>query len=356
MRCIVNRLKLLEVLRLLDYIVPSKTPKPILQCVKITACVDGVKIEGTNLETQGETLISAVVDKQGACVIHLRETIGVLANSDTEVIVIENSKIIDEDCVFELDYFDPKHFPTFTDDDIPVGLVVDLELFRASLVKVLPAVAKDESQYAINSVYLEVQGKDLFLVGTDGRRLSLVKIKPKESPKSDLKALIPHNVARLITKTKTKNSVVTLGMTKASTEINVNGISFTIAVVADSWKFPNFRDIMQKDTQSVSLPTKKVSKILKKLVFSNDDNGIKLTLSSGKLGGNIVLSTRKSHATIPVEYKGASITIGINPYFFADALKVIKADSFKFEFTNSKKPMVVSDDANYECVVMPVNL
>jgi DNA polymerase III subunit beta len=50
MKVIFNRVTLQQALGLVTMIVPSRTPKPILQCIRLTADKDSIHIAATDLE------------------------------------------------------------------------------------------------------------------------------------------------------------------------------------------------------------------------------------------------------------------------------------------------------------------
>ena len=60
---------------------------------------------------------------------------------------------------------------------------------------------------------------------------------------------------------------------------------------------------------------------------------------------------------VPVAYDGAPQTVGFNPVYLQDALKVMEPGSeIRFEFTNAKSPGKLSDCDEYTYVVMPIAL
>ena len=59
---------------------------------------------------------------------------------------------------------------------------------------------------------------------------------------------------------------------------------------------------------------------------------------------------------VPVEYDGAPQTVGFNPGYLQEALKVMEPGSeIRFEFSNAKSPGKLTDSDDYTYVVMPVS-
>jgi hypothetical protein len=64
--------------------------------------------------------------------------------------------------------------------------------------RTLFATAKENTRYALNGVLWEVEGNNLTLVATDGRRLSLVRGKCKDGPEAKKTAIVPSKAMLLI--------------------------------------------------------------------------------------------------------------------------------------------------------------
>jgi len=68
---------------------------------------------------------------------------------------------------------------------------------------------------------------------------------------------------------------------------------------------------------------------------------------------------RSGEAEINVEladYEGEPVSIGFNPYYMLDALKVIPAEQVQIDMKASNKPGVLRTGKTFLYVVMPVNL
>jgi len=84
-----NRAALAEALGLLTSIVPSRTPKPILRCVKITAGEKDIRICATDLEIGINYLIAGVqIEEPGEPQIEFTLDF----NLDPSIIFVDNSQ------------------------------------------------------------------------------------------------------------------------------------------------------------------------------------------------------------------------------------------------------------------------
>src|SRR5210317_834994 len=88
-----NRLALSEALGLLTSVVPSRTPKPILRCVQITAEEKAVRICATDLEVGISYMVSEVqVEKAGEIIVPADKLAAIVRESVDDVLLLEASK------------------------------------------------------------------------------------------------------------------------------------------------------------------------------------------------------------------------------------------------------------------------
>ena len=85
-----NRSALTEALGLITSVVPHRTPKPVLRCVKIDAQAKEVHLSATDLEIGLDYTISEVkVDKPGQAVLDAERLASIVRESTDDVLVLE---------------------------------------------------------------------------------------------------------------------------------------------------------------------------------------------------------------------------------------------------------------------------
>ncbi len=88
-----NRAALAEALGLLTSVTPSRTPKPILRCVQITAEEKEVRICATDLEVGINYLVSeAQVEKAGEVIVPADRLAAIVREGVDEVLLLEAAK------------------------------------------------------------------------------------------------------------------------------------------------------------------------------------------------------------------------------------------------------------------------
>ncbi|MFH1614731.1 MAG: DNA polymerase III subunit beta [Planctomycetota bacterium] len=361
-----NRAVLQDALGLVTSIVPSRTPKPILRCLQMTAEADVVKLAATDLEVGIVYKVTQVdIKQQGRVVLPADRISAIIRESTDEVISVEASEatchIRGADSHFTIFGHDSGQYPAVPDFDGKADIEVDLSGLQRGIEQCLFAVARESSRYAINGVLWIVEGKKLLLVGTDGRRLARSRIGLLVSPGKE----IPANV---IVPAKTVSLLDRLGggeKEKVAVSFTGNQILFRCGNVMISsnlveGNFPKYEDIIPTGyDKKLTLPTEQVLSAVRRaaLLTNEDSKGIKIAIDDGAL---VITSrapeTGDAEIDMVIEYKGDPIEIGFNPQFLVDALRVVRSDTFDLELGQSDRPGVLKSGNDFLYVVMPINL
>ncbi len=362
-----NREGLSQALALLTSIVPDRTPKPILRCVKIDAAKEGVRIYGTDLEVGANCLLSAVdVVEEGQVVVPAARLAAVVRESADETLLLQAAEGLCEvkgaDSHFSIYGQEPSQYPPVPSFSGKADVEMLLENLRAGIAQVLFATAKESTRYAINGVLWEIKGKKLTLVATDGRRLARTRVSLASNPSEKAvasKPIVPAKTMSLLEKIAggEKDKVVVHLVDSQVMFACGNVVVYSNLVEGN---FPKYEDIIPSDYQKkLTLPTEVALSAVRRasLLTSEESRGIKLTASKNKL----VFSgkspeTGDAEVDVAVEYNGEPVEIGFNPQFLADAIRAIKEPQFELELGQSDTPGVIKAGTNFLYVLMPINL
>src|SRR4030042_3876733 len=153
-----NRSALAEALALVGSVVPSRTPKPILRCVRINAADKEVTVSATDLEVGLNYVLSQVeVERGGDLVVEADRLTAIVRESVDDVLVLEaqetSCEIRGADSRFKIYGQDPKQYPAVRSlASGEADLAISLEQLPRGLQASLFATAKERSRYAINGV------------------------------------------------------------------------------------------------------------------------------------------------------------------------------------------------------------
>jgi DNA polymerase-3 subunit beta len=366
MKVICNRGALLEALTVCGNVVASRTPKPVLQCVKLTAADDRLTVAATDLEVAirysdnqiqieqaGETLVPA--DKFRDIV---RESV-----DDTLSIEVANdvANIKGQDSHFKIFTQNPADFPPVPDFEGEASFEIAGGLLKQLVGQTLFAAAKESTRYAFNGVLLVVKGKKISLVSTDGRRLAMAKgdLISDKLGKDGAQSIVPAKALNLLDKL-VDDPEETIAVQIRENQVIFHSPSATLTSNLVEGQFPPYEDVIPKDTdKKMTAATADFLSAIRRaaLLTTEDSKGVRMAFS--KKG--MILTSRSpesGEATInfPCKFEGADIEIGFNPNFVTDALKVVDNDEISLELTAPNRPGLLKGGANFLYVIMPVNL
>jgi DNA polymerase-3 subunit beta len=348
-------------------VVPSRTPKPILRCVRLTAAEKDVQICGTDLEVAITCVLSEVqVEEPGQVVVPADRLAAIVRESSDEVLGVAATEgmceVTGADSHFTIYGQEPDQYPAVPDFEGPPDIDVALDSLKDGIEQCLFATAKESSRYAINGVLWEVKGKKLLLVATDGRRLARTRIDLPSSPARKLaqqNAIVPAKTMALLSKIPSHDKdTVGLKLKESRALIACGNVVLSSNLVEG--KFPNYEDIIPKDyDKKLTLSTEAVLSAVRRaaLLTSEESRGIKLSVGKDSL----VFSGRSpetgdAQINMSINYDGEPIDVGFNPQFLIDALRVIQTPEFEMELGQPDRPSLIKSGSAFLYVLMPISL
>jgi len=360
-----NRAALQEALGLVMSIIPSRTPKPILQCLRVTTEKEAVRLSATDLEVGITVLISQVeIAEAGDIVIPADKLSSIVRESFDEVIELQSSEsavyLVGSDSRFTIYSHDIAQYPNVPGFEGQADLEVKLDKLQEGIEQTVFAAAKESTRYALNGILWEVHNKKLSLVATDGRRLSKATVLlEKAATLPEGRIIVPAKTMAILHKIPANDSMP-VGVRFVNNQIVLACGDVVVSSNLVEGNFPKYEDIIPTDYQKkLTLPTGPTLSAVKRaaLLASDDSKGIKLSLSKHAL----VFSSRApetgdAQIDMAVEYDSDPIEIGFNPQFLVDVLRVIKANDFELHLGQSDRPGLIKSGTNFIYIIMPVNL
>jgi len=368
MKVLCDRGALVDALNLVSGVVVSRTPKPVLRCVKLSAGEDGLTLAATDLEASVKVTTPRVeVEEAGEALVPceklnqiVRESVDATLNLavDQDVAHIRGS-----DSHFKI-YGQPvADFPPVAEFADETDFQISAEAFSQLIARTVFAAARENSRYAMNGVLIEREGKKLSVVATDGRRLALARGEctlvggDKEGRHE---AIVPTRSLGMLQR------LFDDAEQQVKVRVADNSIVFSTdtAVLSSNLvegNFPPYRDVIPQDTDSkATLNTEVFARAVRRAaVLTNEESkGIRIAFATDGL----TLSSRApemGEAEIRSEvvgYDGEPLEIGFNPNFILDALKVADIDEVTIDLKAPNKPGLIRSGANFLYVIMPVNL
>ena len=418
MQLICDRLSLSDALTLASGVVASRTPSPVLLCLKLTAKKTGsggtLQISATDSEI-GLVLTVPNVDikEEGEALIPADKLNQIVRACDDSTVSISVDRtlatISTESSTFKVFGYEPREFPGVRKPSDRTDFEVDAGTLRRLINRTSFATARDDSRYAISGVLVDLEkdfawgdfDKDgdqdvicmrtfpgsiqggfrdilfmnesgvlvdrkktqLRLVATDGRRLAVARGTCKGGD-TDITFIVP---------TKALNALLRL-MSDPDAAVRVaregNQVIFqvgdassgaTLVSSVDERAFPPFEDVIPKehDRRATCDASELGGAIRRASLLTNEESkGVRMSFAQKQL----TLTSRapemgESEVRIDgIAYQGEPIDIAFNPTFIVDVLKVIDSEQVIIEMKAPNKPGVIKVGNDFTYVVMPVSL
>jgi DNA polymerase-3 subunit beta len=372
MKLICDRLSLSDALTMASGVVASRTPSPVLLCLKLSAkksatggtlqisATDSeigivVTVPNVDIKEEGEALIPA--DK-------LNQIVRACDDSTVSISVDRTLATISTDSsTFKVFGYEPREFPGVRKPGDRTDFEVDAGTLRRLINRTSFATARDDSRYAISGVLVDRKKTQLRLVATDGRRLAVARGTCKGTD-GDTTFIVP---------TKALNALIRL-MSDPDATVKVardgNQVVFqvgdatsgaTLVSSVDERAFPPFEDVIPKehDRRATCDAAELGGAIRRASLLTNEESkGVRMSFGQKQL----TLTSRapemgESEVRIDgIAFQGEPIDIAFNPTFIVDVLKVIDSEQVIIELKAPNKPGVIKVGGDFTYVVMPVSL
>src|SRR5690349_21265671 len=262
MKALCNREELLAAFGMVGGVVPARSPKPILQNVKLVADPDGGSIlMATDLEVGIRYRVLGVkVDQPGSVILPTQKTQSILRTSGDEELAIE----VDGDSLvirglhaeFQMPGEDPDLFPEVPDFAATSYHVIAAADLKRLIRRTMFATDVESTRYALGGVLVELTSESITLVGTDGRRLARMSAPAEMEGDQALPTgtpVIPVKTLKLIERNLSDDDPPVHLSIQSGTAAFVRSESAVIYSRLVEGRFPRYQDVFPS-TVEVKIP------------------------------------------------------------------------------------------------------
>lgn len=359
--------ELLRTLQLVGSVVPAKSVlQSVLSSVLIRTTDDGkVRLEGTDGDQFLRTELRATVESPGVVAVQGRRFLEIVKELPASTIRLHmRGTTLEVACgqgKFRLVTRSVDDFPVIP--DVPDSKSIDIPAAEMEKLarRTAYAVASDESRLELSGVLVEVTGKDLRLVGTDGHRLARASYPIQAS--SEWKVLVPPRTLSTLQRLLPEaDGPVKVMADPRYVRFDV-GPSQLIGRLL-SGEYPNYERVIPagNDRLAVVRSDTFLSAVRRVGIFSDSfTKRVTLGLESGKL--RITVQTQDvgdAEEEIEARYEGEAMRISYNASYLTEMLRTIESEEVEMAFRSSTQAglfrPVNGDGGDLLCLVMPLRL
>ncbi len=354
-------------------IAPARSPKEILQNVKVIASGGKLTLMATDQEVGIRLQVSegVEIEVEGSALLPVQRTGMILRESTDETIRIETDdsgiRVTGSRSKFRLPGANPDEFPTVKEFEGEKFHRIATRTFREMIRRTSFATDAESSRYALGGVLLEMEGDEVLAVGTDGRRLARMGGKGEsfgEHKTEGMSTIVPTRAIQLVERALGEKghsgAEEMVDVATGGNDLMIRTDRFVIFTRLVEGRYPNWRQVFPKRDDAVQLDMT-VGPLFAALrqaaiVTDLDSRGIDFTFADGTLRMEAnTADLGESQVELPIAYDGDPITLTLDHRYLADFCKVIDNEaSFIFEVETGKSPALLSTDDGYSYVIMPM--
>jgi len=343
----------------------SKQNFPILNGVKIKTHPNKIELTATDLDITIVTLKEAVISSPGEFVVPMKRFFSIIKELPPQNICIElnkNNLLISCGKVdFRISTLEAEEFPqTQEPKNVPL-IKIEPQVIEEVIRLTSFCVGYEDVNYVLNGILFEIEGKQMRLVATDGKRLAFV-VRTLPASQADVVSKIA-----FILPIKTVNEVYRL-VKDSDNEVYMfieeNRIGFDLKkarLIARpiEGEFPNYKQYLPNESKDRLVINRKsflASLRRASLLSTPEFQGVKVELK--KTGVSVYKNTPQLgevREVLEADYSGATLEMGFNPLYLIDVLKSVDDEEVSFDFSGPDKPAVFRKQG-YIYLLLPMKM
>jgi len=343
-------------------VISSRSNLPILSNILVEAKDSHVRLTSTDLDIGITSIFPSEIDEEGAITVPAKRFNDIIKELPDEDILISTTKnnsitIKCGKCFFKILGLPKDDFPKLPEFEKTPQVVVDQAVLKSMLSMTHFSISRDETRYVLNGALFMFKGNNLTVVATDGKRLSMVqKDIGKEVPARSI--IVPAKTIYELNRALKEEGEARITLGENQTRFELENITIVSRLIEG--EYPNYEQVIpQKIKDKIVVQRELLLLGLKRaaLLTTQDSQSVKIDILKNKIvvsksNPNIGEAKEEIEAT----YKGPDMTVGFNPAYLMDALKVIPKDELEIEILGPDKPAVIRIDDWFVYLVLPMQL
>lgn len=332
---------------------PASTKQnfPILNSVLIS-CEEGkLKLTTTDLDITVISFLESTLIEPGKIAVPTKRFTAIIKELPQSEILVETNKntllIKCEKVEFKLPTLDPDEFPHIEEEKKATLIKIQCSVLEEIIRMTAFCAGHEDSNYILNGILFELQEDIIQLIATDGKRLSFAVGKlPANQPeiKTKISFILPIKAINELYKLiKEKDIEVFLSVEENKVTFDFKNTRFIARPIEG--EFPNYSQYIPKENkEKLTVNKQQFLLALRRadLLSTQDYQGITIELKKE----SIVISKTTPQLgevkeVLEAVYSGAPLSIGFNPTYLIDVLRIIPEEEVSLEFFGPDKPAVL---------------
>lgn len=364
MKLVCSKSNLLTGVQIVSKAVPSKTTMSILECILIDATQGQIKLTANDMEIGIETVIDGEVVEKGIIALDAKIFSDIVRKLPDSDITIETdssfkTRITCEKAKFNIIGKSGEDFSYLPEIERNDSIVVSQFTLKEVVRQTIFSIADNDNNKLMTGELFEINEDELKVVSLDGHRISIRKIKLKNSY-GNKKVVVPG-------KTLSEVSKILSGDTDKDVNIFFTDkhvlFEFDQTIVVSrliEGEYFRIEQMLSSDYETkVKVNKRELLDCIDRatlLIKEGDKKPIIINITDQDMELKINSTVGSMDESMDIQKSGKDLMIGFNPKFMIDALRVIDDEEIDMYLVNPKAPCFIKDaEEQYIYLILPVN-
>ena len=366
MKVLCERERLREGLAVTTSVIPLKSTRPAVENVCIVATDDALELVGTDLDVAVRYRVEEVkVAEPGTALVPARVAADFVRDlsGDTVSLATRGEHFLVESGAdrCELTTIDPDEYPVVARFSDEGAISLQAGTFTRLVTRTGFAAAREQGRYAMHGILTQVEGEELRMVATDGRRLAVAASPLENAPgkTAHLRAIVPSKGMQLFCRV-IDDALENVRIHFGENQFGLKTSKAEVFARLIDGEFPRYSAVVPQSTENFVEANAELFHQKLRLVAnvtSNDTRAVRISLDKGRMaifGRSAAMGEARTE--IEVDFEGKAGDIAFNPDYVMDGLKNCELERVRFEFNDRTSPGKFTLGENYIYIVMPITI
>lgn len=361
-----SREDLLKPMSVVAGVVERRQTLPILSYVLLRSDGTHLTVTGTDLEVEVVARVPARIKGEVALTVPARKLFDIcraLPDGTELTIGKQGEKVVTKagKSRFTLLTLPASDFPAVEAGSFEQVLTLPQQDLKGLLDRTAFCMAQQDVRYYLNGLYLEIAGKRIRAVATDGHRMAMSDLILEGDVGPERQVIVPRKgiqeLARLLDST---SDPVKVEIGSSHLRVHTADVTFTSKLI--DGKFPDYTKVIPStQTRSARMQRDVFREALGRVaILANEKyRGVRLSFQAGRLGLSAHNPEQEEAVEeIEAQYQGDSLEIGFNVNYLIEAIGAVHGPEVVLGGNDSNSSCVLHapDDETTRYIIMPMRL
>ena len=350
MRFIVSSSYLLKKLQIIGGVINSNNTMSILENFLFELSENKLTVSASDLETTIKGVIEVESTDTASIVVPYKiliDTLKTFTEQALTFIINDNNTIdiVSNNGKYTLAYLDSQEFPTVVEIENANRVTLMGDILATAIQSTFFATGNDDLRPIMNGVFFNFTEEALIFAATDAHKL--VKYERQdiksEQPASFVIPKKPLNLLKgILSGSETE---VTIEYNESNAKFSFDQLDYVCRLIDGT--YPNYEAVIPRENPNKLIvnrtlllnSTKRISNFASK---ATHQMRVKITGNSLQIFAEDIEYNNRANETIPCNYEGDDMEIGVNSKFFMEMLSNLSSDDILLEMSYSNRPGILT--------------